>query len=150
MLEFQKLCAAFEKMSYGERSAVLSQKSAHILAALQKISLPESNAVQVLAGFIIGAVTADGRVNEKEYLIIYPALAQVFGADFNFAAVKASFKCDRDGCKAIAAYTEKLLQLFSNFDETLKSEIITLCLCIVAMDGKVSIKEKRYIRRLCN
>lgn len=48
------------------------------------------------------------------------------------------------------SYTEEMLRVFAFLDESLKNDVITLCLCVTAIDGRVSRKEKRYLRRLCS
>lgn len=149
MLEFKRVCNAYEKMSAIERGILLTQKAAVVLASLEELSLPGVDPVSTLAGFIVGSVTADGKINEKEYLLIYPALVKVFGDAFDFATLKNSFRRNEDGKKLVADYTEEMLHILSLMDEELKWNVIMLCLCIASIDGKITLKEKRYIRRLC-
>lgn len=40
--------------------------------------------------------------------------------------------------------------LLSLTNSDMKRDIIMLCLCIVSVDGKVSLREKYYIRQLCD
>lgn len=149
MFEFAKVCREYEKLSTLERTALLTGKSVKILAKLNDLDLPAVDSVHTLAGFILGAIVADGKVNEQEYLLMYPALLTVFGDGFDFESVKESFRQDRDGRKAIGQYNEELLSLLVLADESLREDIIMLCLCVVSVDGKISVSEKRYIRKLC-
>lgn len=149
MLEFKKLCDSFERLTPAERGILLSEKSITILARLHSVSLPGMDPIAVLAGFVIGSSAADGRLNEKEYLMMYPALVRVFGDDFDFNSVKESFRWDIDGRRTIIRHTEDMIKLLDLLDDELKYDIIMLCLCIVSIDGKVRLKEKRYIWRLC-
>lgn len=150
MFEFKRLCDEYERLSPLERGLLLTEKSIEITGKLHCLAIPGIDPVSVLAGFIIGSVAADGRVNEKEYLMIYPALVKAFGDDFDFASVKSSFRRDFEGRKMIAEYTEEMIKILAFLDDDLKNDVITLCLCTVAVDGRVSLKEKRYIRRLCD
>lgn len=149
MFEFKKLCDAFEHLSWTEKGLMLTEKSVKIIAKLHLLDIDGIEPVRTLAGFIIGSVVADGKIDEREYLLIYPTLVQAFGRDFDFASVKESFKKDVDGRKAVAAYTEDMLAVLDLLDEDLKNDVITLCLCVTAIDGKISFKERRYIKRLC-
>lgn len=149
MLEFKKLCDAYEGLSTVERGVLLTEKSVTIMAKLHSLAFPGADPVTVLAGFIIGSVTADGRINEKEYLLIYPALVSAFGDQFDFATVKESFRRDKEGQKMLAAYNEEMVQVLGLLDDSLKEDIITLCLCVLSIDGRVSLREKNYLRRLC-
>lgn len=149
MFEFKKLCDAYEDLSPTERGLLLAKKSVTIIARLHKLDIPGMDPVSVMAGFIMGSVTADGIISEKEYLMIYPALVTVFGEGYDFASVKTAFRRDKDGRRMIAEYTEQMIRIIDTADEELANEVITLCLCIVSIDGKISLKEKNYVKRLC-
>lgn len=149
MFEFAKLCHEYENLSALERGAILTGKSVKILAKLRLLELPGVDPVPTLAGFILGSVAADGRINEQEYLLIYPALIHVFGEDFDFESVKRSFREDKEGRAAAKRYTEEMTALLSLADESLREDIVGLCLCVVTVDGKISLRERNYIRRLC-
>lgn len=149
MFEFTKLCNAFEKLSPVERGAILAEKSVKVLAKLKLLGAEEGDPTFALASFILGSIVADGKVDEREYLLMYPALIQVFGDKFDFASVKAAIEGDSEGKKAIKAYTEELMRDLSEADESLVEDVVVICLCVVAMDGRVSLKEKNYIKRLC-
>lgn len=148
MLEFKKLCDEFEALSPVERGLLLTEQSVVVLAKLHALGFPLGDPSAILAGFVVGSVTADGKINEQEYLMIYPALVRVFGDDFDFASVKEAFHRDREGRRAVAAYTEAMMSLLHALDDSLKEEVLLLCLAIVSIDGHVSRREKRYIQRL--
>lgn len=149
MWEFQKLCRAFERLSGGERLALMAESSVAVLARLHALAVPGLDPVHTLAGFIIGAVAADGKLCEQEYLLIYPSLVRVFGSDFDFASVKEGFRTDTEGRRQIADYTARMSRVLGLLDEELQNEVVTLCLCVLAIDGRVSLREKRYLKRLC-
>lgn len=150
MFEFAKLYGAFERSGTAERTSLLTERSSELLNALSGITIGDTDAVTVLAGFIVGSFTFDGKIRETEYLMIYPTLACVFGDDFDFTSIKEKFGTSTGGKRAIADYTEKMQCLLSLTNSDMKRDIIMLCLCIVSVDGKVSLKEKYYIRQLCD
>lgn len=149
MFEFKKLCDEYEKLSTVEKGLLLADSSVTIMAKLHNLDVNGIDPIQTLAGFIIGSVVADGKVSEKECVLIYPALVKAFGNDFDFNSVKESFKKDHDGRKRLSDYTEDMIRVLDFLDDEIKSEIVTLCLCVMAIDGKISLKEKNYIKRLC-
>lgn len=149
MLEFKKLCDAFEEMPPIKRSVLLTEKSVAVLAKLCSIPFMDCDPTNILAGFIIGACISDGKISEKEYLIMYPSLVKIFGDSFDFNSVKAVFQKNGSAEKSVTEYTENMQRLLSLADETLRADIVTLCLCIAAADGKITLREKSYIRRLC-
>lgn len=148
MFEFNKVMKNYESLNAIERGLMLTEKSVSILAKLSDLDIDGIDPVETLASFIIGSVVADGKLHEKEYLLIYPALVKVFGSDFDYESIKKEFEADKDGRKDIAGYTTDLLRVLGTVDETLYEDVIILCLCVVTIDGKVSLREKNYVKRL--
>ncbi len=148
MFEFNKVMKDYESLNAIERGLMLTEKSVSILAKLSALDIDGLDPVETLASFIIGSVVADGKLHEKEYLLIYPALVKVFGTDFDYESIKKKFEADKDGRNDIAKYTTDLLRILEMADETLYEDVIILCLCVVTIDGKVSLREKNYVKRL--
>lgn len=148
MFEFNKVMKDYESLNAIERGLMLTEKSVSILAKLSVLDIDGIDPVETLASFIIGSVVADGKLHEKEYLLIYPALVKVFGSGFDYESIKKEFEADKDGRKDIAGYTTDLLRVLGTVDETLYEDVIILCLCVVTIDGKVSLREKNYVKRL--
>lgn len=149
MFEFKKLCEAYEKLDTVEKGLLLAEKSVKIMAKLHCIQIPGLAPEEALAGFIIGSVTSDGKIDEQEYLLIYPSLVRAFGYDFDFAVIKNKLRIDTDCRKALTEYTKQMLRILTVLDDGMKNDIITLCLCVASIDGKISLKEKNYIKQLC-
>ena len=148
MFEFKKLCNELEKLSPAERGVLLAEKSVSVVKGLKALDLP-FNALETLVTFIIGSVVSDGTLSEKDYLYIYPSLVKAFGHDFDFISAKQALQIAKDIKKEIAKYTKELLSVIAKCDENLATDIVALCLLITSVDGKISLKEKRYIRQLC-
>ena len=148
MFEFEKIMKDYEKLTTVERGLILTEKSVGILAKLAALDIEELNPVDTLAAFIIGSVAADGKLHEKEYLLIYPALVKTFGQDFDFETIKKGFESDKDTRREIAEYTKDLIRILELVDDELFEDVIILCLCVVTIDGTVSLREKRYIKQL--
>ena len=149
MLEFQKLCHEIEALSPSQRAVLLTEKSVDVIHGLRELGSTEFDPVVILASFIIGSVVSDGSLSEKDYLFIYPSLAKAFGDECDLYEIKSSIKVSKDIQKAIADDTKELLEIISEADDRLGDDIISLCLLITSVDGKISLKEKRYIRQLC-
>lgn len=147
MFELKKLCNEYEQLSSVERNLLLTEKSVKILAKLKLLDVPDMDPINTLVGFIIGSVVADGKINEQEYFLIYPALIKAFGYNFDFHSIKEGFVAG-SARKLVSEYTAQMLSIIDLLDEDMTGDLITLCLCVTALDGKISIREKRYIRRL--
>ena len=124
MKEFDQLCKEFEQLDALTYTALLAEKAKKILPALSLVTGDDVSAVSLFSTFLLGAIAADGRVSEEEYALCYPLLYAFFGEEVNY-----------DDCKAAA--------------KAFKAEGRELvCLMICAVDGKVSMKEKSWIKKL--
>lgn len=148
MFEFNKLCNECEKLSTLEKGVMLTEKSVSVLRRLRQAEIPGIDPVETLAAFIVGSVVSDGVLDEKSYLYMYPSLVKAFGSDFDFVKVKSLYKTAKDVKKEIERHSKDLIKVVGA-DENLKADIISLCLMVTAIDGKISFKEKRYIKQLC-
>ena len=149
MFEFTKLCNEYEKLSPAERHVLLVENSAKILARLRLLGADAViDPAETLACFILSSIVSDGKLDEREYLLMYPTLVRALGEDFDFATVKASIESDREGARALKKDTEEMVRIYSLLDDSLREDLLMLCLCVTSVDGKVTLKERNYIRRL--
>lgn len=148
MSDFEELYDSFKRLTSAEKNVFLNETFCRVIQKIENLSVNGIDPVGAVAGFVIGSVTADGRLNEKEYLIIYPTLVKVFGEGFDFGNIKSAFSGSKDSIEAVKRYTENMIRILGLADNKLKEDIIMLCLCIVSTDGKVTQNEKRYIRSL--
>ena len=148
MFEFKKLCNTLEELNPIERGVILAEKLVSVIKGLSGLNIP-LDPVKTLVTFIIGSVVSDNSINEKDYLYIYPSLVKAFGNDFDFISAKQAIGLAKDIKKEITKYTKEMISIINVCDEELATDIISLCLLITSVDGKISLKEKRYIRQLC-
>lgn len=148
MFAWKKLCNELEKLGPLDRGALLVEKSISVVHGLRALELP-FNPVETLVAFIMGSVVSDGVLNEKDYLYMYPSLVKAFGNDFDFMSVKQALQMAKDVKKEIADDTKKMMSVIAVCDQNLAADIVALCLLVTSADGKISLKEKRYIRQLC-
>ena len=148
MFEFKKFCNTLEELNPIERGVILAEKSVSVIKGLSGLNIP-LDPVKTLVTFIIGSVVSDNSINEKDYLYIYPSLVKAFGNDFDFISAKQAIGLAKDIKKEITKYTKEMISIINVCDEELATDIISLCLLITSVDGKISLKEKRYIRQLC-
>ncbi len=149
MFDYAKICAQVEEMSALDRTALIIEESKKIVHKFSTLNVTAYNPIDALATFIIGAVMSDDVLDEKEYLLIYPSLVKAFGEDFDYESIKESLSKDKDGKALLKEYIKALMTIISASDSDLQADIVTLCLLIVSIDGKISLKERRYVRQLC-
>ena len=148
MKEFNQLCREFERMNAVEYGAVLAEKSAKVLPALTAIGGSKLDGAGIFAQFILGAIAADGKLSEEEYLLIYPLLHAFFGDEIDYGACKKAVRFLRPESRELKDALNDMTDLFGLFDEELKEDMIIVCMLICAVDGKISIQEKNWIKKL--
>lgn len=148
MFEYIEKCKKFEKISTFERFALLANKSLIVTNNLSKLGFNVNESLSLIATFILGSIVSDGEVNEKEYLLMYPALLRTFGDNFDFDSIKEAFKNDFKTRKELKNYLKDILSLLNNVSNELKEDIVDICFAIVTIDDKLSLKERIYMRKL--
>lgn len=148
MKDFNELCRSVEELSPLEYAAVLGRTSLKIMPAIRAFSEDGRTCAEVLAAFVIASVYADGKLDESEYLLLAPLLKAFFGEDFDFEDAKKLAKEWRKEGRAVKKEVDYLVDFLGTLSEELKGDIIFACLLMCAVDGKVSLKEKAYIRQL--
>ncbi len=148
MFEYIEKCKKFEKLSTFERFALLANKSLIITNKLSELGLNVNESLSLIATFILGSIVSDGEVNEKEFLLMYPALLRTFGDNFDFDSIKEAFQNDFKTRNELKNYLKDILSLLNSVSNELKEDIIDICFAIVTIDGKLSLKERIYMRKL--
>lgn len=148
MKDFNELCRSVEELSPLEYAAVLGRTSLKIMPAIRAFSEDGRTCAEVLAAFVIASVYADGKLDESEYLLMAPLFKAFFGEDFDFEDAKKLAKEWRKEGRAVKKEVDYLVDFLGTLSEELKGDIIFACLLMCAVDGKVPLKEKAYIRQL--
>ncbi len=149
MFSFDKLCKTLEELAPGERLLLLAEKAHSVSEGLGELGFGEGERLRTLSAFVVGSLVSDGGLDEKQYQNVYASLVEAFGGEYDFRTVKELYREAKDVDKTILKYTEQMMRLFAAADEGLQEDIVMLCLLLVSSDGHVSLREKRYIRKLC-
>ena len=148
MREFNLLCKELEQMDPLTYTAILAEKSLKILPALAVIEQDGVDAVIEYTTFILGAIAADGKLSEEEYLLCEPLLKAFFGDSINYDVCRALVSAFRGETRSITKVVDNMVDILGLLSEDLKSDVILVCMMICAIDGKISLKEKRWIKQL--
>ena len=149
MSEFGKLCKAVEQMDPQTYSAVISEKSKNIIGALAAITESGTDALTIYLNFILCSIAADGKLDEHEYLLIRPAMETLVGHELSYEEAKKLFSSmglDKPG--QYKKVIDMMVDVLGLVSPELKADIIIVCMLICAIDGKISRKEKRWIKQL--
>ena len=148
MKDFDKLCKEFESIDVDTYRSVLAEKSVKLIPTLMAFSEDGLSGLEIFASFIYGAIAADGRLSEDEYALLYPLLHAFFGEDATYEEAKKSFDSMKKEHKELKCYVNNMVDLVGIFSDEMKADIIVVIMLICAVDGKISPKEKEWIKQL--
>ena len=148
MNSFNQLCKAAENLNAVDYTVILAEKSAKLIPALNAVSLDGTGGVEMLADFVLCSIVVDGKLSDEEFFLMKPMLDAFFGEDFDYEDCKKTVQLLRADAKDFRNYLDEFVDMLGEFSEELKEDIITVCLLICAVDGKISAKEKSWIKQL--
>lgn len=71
-----------------------------------------------------------------------------FEADVSYEDAKELAKYLRPEAKKYKQYIDAVTDLFEEIDEYLKVDIVTSCLLVCGIDGKISLKKEMWLKQL--
>ena len=148
MKEFERVCKEFEAMDSETYYALLLEKSKVIIPALSVITVDGLEGLAIYASFILGAIVTDGRLSLEEYAISSPLFKAFFGEEVTYSDCEFIVRKMRSEEKELRRYVDDMVDVLGMLSNDLKDDIILVCLMICAIDGKVSSKEKKWIKQL--
>lgn len=148
MKEFNRLCNEFEAMDGLTYATVLAEKTKDVVPALAVITQDGVDGLMLFASFIVGAVVSDGDLSAEEFAITFPLFRTFFGDEISFEDCNYLVRKMRGETKQLTRYVNDMVDVFGQLSEPLKDDIVLICLMICAIDGKISFKEKRWIKQL--
>ena len=117
MKDFELLCKEFEKMDAVSYSAYLTEKSLHVLPALQAAAENGIDGSAIFFSFIMGAIVADGKLAEEEYAIIYPLLKAFFNREVTYEECQKTFKEYKKEAKQLTIVANQMVDILGLFSE---------------------------------
>ncbi len=148
MKEFNQLCKEVEALDPLYYTAILGEKSAKIIPALSALTGNDVDGLTLFATFILGSVAADRKVTDEELLIAYPLMQTFFGDEVDLNSCADVARELKVNSRALKDTVDALVDLLGTLSEDLKDDIVFVCLMICAIDGKVSLRERNWIKKL--
>ena len=148
MTEFDDLCREAEDIDFETRCAILKGKSQEILPLLSEKSEDGESGADILSTFLFSAMAADGRLSEEEYDLLYPLLSSFLGDKINYTDAKKAVGAMRKENREMKKISEDMVGVLAEFSEDLRREIVLVIMMICAADGKISLSEKLWIKKL--
>ena len=148
MREFDELCKEIDNLPVEDYIGVLKLKAVKLIAELKLLSAGGVEGDVAFASFVIGSCVADGKLSEEEYLLLYPMLHKFFGEEVNYEDCKKIVRTSFAEKREIKSVVKDMTEIFGMLSDELKEDVITVCLLICSVDGKISLKEKVWIKQL--
>lgn len=148
MTEFDDLCREAEDIDFETRCAILKGKSQEILPLLSEKSEDGESGADILSTFLFSAMAADGRLSSEEYDLLYPLLSSFLGEKINYTDAKKAVGAMRKENREMKKISEDMIGVLAEFSENLRREIVLVIMMICAADGKISLSEKLWIKKL--
>ncbi len=148
MFEFEKLCREVEKIDPVTYALVVEQKSKDVIAKLALVTENGLSGLTIYTGLVVGAIISDGKISEEEFVLVKPMLDVAFERDFTLAEANALMKYFKAETKEYKQFIDAVADLFGEISDDLKADIVTVCLLICAVDGKVSFRERKWLKQL--
>ena len=148
MTEFDDLCREAEDIDFETRCAILKGKSQEILPLLSEKSEDGESGADILSTFLFSAMAADGRLSSEEYDLLYPLLSSFLGEKINYTDAKKAVGAMRKENREMKKISEDMIGILAEFSEDLRREIVLVIMMICAADGKISLSEKLWIKKL--
>ncbi|MGN0840818.1 MAG: TerB family tellurite resistance protein [Candidatus Ornithospirochaeta sp.] len=148
MTEFDDLCREAEDIDFETRCAILKGKSQEILPLLSEKSEDGESGADILSTFLFSAMAADGRLCREEYDLLHPLLSSFLGEKINYTDAKKAVGAMRKENREMKKISEDMVGVLAEFSEDLRREIVLVIMMICAADGKISLSEKQWIKKL--
>lgn len=149
MFEFEKLCKEVENLDPETYNRLIAEKSAVIIKALSLITKSGIDGLTIYFNFILCSVAADGKLAPEEYAIMKPMFDSLAGKEVSYEEAVQIFKAaGLNKAKDYKDTVDLMVDVLGEVSLDLKRDIILVCLMICAVDGKISLKERRWIKQL--
>ena len=148
MKSLNELCKEVELLDPLSYGTLLQKKSLEIVPKLIEINGSEEKTLQDLYVFILASIMADGKIAIEEYIPSSELLKSFFGPSFNFENAKKYLKGNKQERLELLDLADKIIDDYGKLSDELKVDLVIVCLLMCAVDGKVSQKEKNWLKKL--
>lgn len=146
MIDYPALCKEIERTDARCRRVAIQQTAARIFGSFEEQGIAPG-ATDALAALIVGCACEGGRISEREYLYMYPALASAFGCGYDFSTVKGAFHGLVSSQKFVHKEAAEIAEAAKKAGDGTAREILRLCLLVSAADdGRIPLRAKTYFR----
>ena len=148
MKSLNELCNEVEALDPITYDRIFQEKSIEVVSKLLKIKSSEEEVLQDLYIIILASTMADGKVTMEEYLPSQKLFKSFFGETITFEKINKYLKSMKKETNELKDLADKIVDGYGELDSGLKTDICFICLLICAVDGDISIKERKWLKKL--
>ena len=148
MKSFNDICKFVEELDPVSYTGIIAEKSIKIIPALADITGSKDLALEQFSMFVLGAIASDGKLALEEYVTCEPLLKAFFGDTIDYDQAKNRIEKMKDEMNELKNVVDKMVDSYGLLAPELKTDIIIVCLLLCSIDGKISPKEKKWIKQL--
>ncbi|MBQ9469116.1 MAG: TerB family tellurite resistance protein [Clostridia bacterium] len=148
MFDLDEVCGKVEKLDPMTYAQLISELSESVMKGLTAIVGNPDDAQTLLTSLILGAVISDGKIKEQEFGLIKPLFEEAVGEEVTFEEMTEFMDAFKTGKSDYKKMIASLTNLFGAVSDDLKSDTVMLCMLVCAADGKISVREKNWLRQL--
>lgn len=149
MSDFDRLCEVLETMDPEMFNQIINEKSVSIVEGMAGILEDDFDIITTYVDFLLCAAAADGKLAEEEYILLKPTLDFILEKDVGYGdAQKIFYDARLDKPEEFKKSIDAMVDLIGMLSPGLKDDIILVCMMVCAVDGRISYKEREWIRRL--
>ena len=146
--EFNDICAEAEKLDPDTYNAMISMKTKSVLEGFTKVTGDKKSARDLFMLLVLGATVSDGGFSEKEFNLVQPLIEEAAEEEVTLEEAKEFMKGFKSAAGDFKKQLADLTEVVGMLSEDLKSDIIILCLLVCAVDEKVTVREKKWLKQL--
>lgn len=139
MFEFDRLCKEYEALPFEALKEIVARESLTILPALDAL---EGDGLDMFILFVATACASSGKLELGEYKLFEETTG--IGVGYETVTAFVDTASGKDAQETVNA----VVDFFGVLDEEIKAAMIRFCLAFCAANGSISVKEKKFIRKL--
>ena len=136
-MELKEILQQYVDSSYEELVQEVAYSGAKLIARLKELGVTDENALTAVYGYIVTAISADGKVTEKEFQFLQEAL------NYTREELNAVIELGSD-----PEFIEAMDSLFDYHDKEVCVQTINIVCCLVAIDETINRDEIAFIEKL--
>ena len=136
-MELKEVLQQYVDASYEELVKEVAYSGAKLIARLKELGLSDKNALTAVYGYIVTAVSADGKVTEKEFQFLQEAL------NYTREELNEVIELGSD-----PEFIEVMDRLFDSHDKEVCVQTLNIVCCLVAIDETINRDEIAFIEKL--